>query len=419
MRVHFIGINGVSMRRLADICRRRGDRVTGSDLTLNGHEAENVRGADLVVYTGAIAEDNPEIAEAKRLHIPLISRARMLGAVAASYPLSVGIAGCHGKTTATALTGYALRARDPEVHVGGDCEFPAGTGLFVTEACEYKRSFLELKPDVAVILNIGLDHTDCYRDIDDIFAAYRTFALSAGTRIVNGDDAYCRWIPHAVTFGLGEGCRYRAVNVFDGDGLAFDLLTDGCRRLSARLPLAGQHNVYNALAAFAVADVAGVDLRQALCDMQIFPGVKRRFERVGEMAGAAVYTDYAHHPTEITAALASARKRTAGRVIAVFEPHTYTRTQTFAAQFADALSAADAVVLAPIFAAREAPLPGVCSQSIWLGLKNRTPSACFDTYCDVNAYVRASVRPGDTVIYLGAGTINQAAESLVAGRCGH
>lgn len=416
MKIHFVGIRGVSMSRLADICRRRGDTVTGSDLAAGGHRAENVHGADLVVYTGAAAADNPELAEARRLHIPTIERARMLADIAASYPLSIAISGCHGKTTATALTGCALAVRSPEVHVGGGCDFPPGAGVFVTEACEYRRSFLALRPDIAVVLNVGLDHTDCYRDIDEIFDAYRTFALSAGTRIVNGDDAYCRAIPGAVTFGTGENCDYRAVNVTSGRELSFDLLRGGRRILSARLPLVGKHNAYNALAAFAAADAAGAKPAEALIGMQTFTGVKRRFERVGEAAGAAVYTDYAHHPTEIEAALTAARALCRGRIIAVFEPHTYTRTAAFAAQFAEALCAADSIVLAPVYAARETPIAGVCAQSIWLELRRRhRPAAVFDTYCEINRYVTDIVRQGDLVLYLGAGSIDKAARDICGG----
>lgn len=401
------------MSRLAELCRRRGDIVTGSDILTGGHCADNVRGADLVVYTGAAADDNPELAEARRLGIPTVSRAKMLSSLASEYPKCAGIAGCHGKTTATALTGFAISSLGPEVHMGGGCDFPHGSGVFVTEACEYKRSFLELKPDIAVVLNVGLDHTDCYADIGEIFDAYRAFALSAPLRIVNGDDAYCRCIEGAATFGRGENCAYRAVNVCCGRDLSFDLIVRGRYETAALLPLRGGHNVYNALAAVAVADALGVPPVRACLDMKAFKGVDRRFEYVGNLRGAEVYTDYAHHPDEIKASLETARSICRGKVIAVFEPHTYTRTASFADGFATALCLADEVVLAPIYAAREKPVTGVCSQSIWLKMRERCRNAvCLPTYCEINAYVRSGAGEGDLVIYLGAGTINRAAAQL-------
>ena len=413
MNIHFIGIRGVSMARLADFCRRSGASVSGSDKTLSGHSADNVRGADLVVYTGAVGADNPERAEAARLHIPTLSRAELLGRIAAEFPCSVGVAGCHGKTTTTALIGHALTPPAPEVHVGGDCAFPAGSGIFVTEACEYQRSFLQLKPSIAVVLNVALDHTDCYRDIDDAYAAFYAFAASAGKRIVNGDDRYCRMLPDAVTFGLNERCTYRAADVRTRGGLSFDLLVRGRYVLTARLPLVGRHNVYNALAAFAVADTLGVPPARALLGMCAFHGVGRRFERVGTACGAAVYTDYAHHPDEIAATIAAAREQTDGRLIAVFEPHTYTRTQAFLSGFVDVLAAADEVALAPVYAAREEPIPGVCSSAIGLGLQRRgCRAAVFDTYCALNDYVRSIARPNDLILYLGAGSIDTAAQNL-------
>lgn len=405
------------MRRLADICMRRGYEVTGSDLSLSGHAAMNVHGADLVVYTAA-AENNIEVVEAKRLGLPLLGRAEMLDRVASDYPQSIAIAGCHGKTTAVGLAALAARSLAPEVHIGGDVSFDCRGkgGLFITEACEYRRSFLKLHPDIAAILNIDLDHTDCYKDIADVYEGFTEFALKARRCVlVNGDDPYCRMIRarNVVTFGLGD-CDYRAADLSEYLGRYSFMLMHAGNEIHMSLQLPGRHNVYNALCAVAAAHEAGAALFDAARGAEEFAGVKRRFEQVGEIGGAQIYTDYAHHPKEIAAAVRTARSCGAKRVVMVFEPHTYSRTAALEREFTAALETADEIVLAPIFAAREAPIRGVTAQNLWLGLRNNgTESVCLDTYCAINSYVRESIREGDFVLYTGAGTIDAAARSFV------
>lgn len=417
MRIHFIGICGVSMKRLADICARRGYQVTGSDLALNGHDAQNVHGADMVVYTAA-AENNVELLEARRLGIPVLSRAQMLDRVAKGFSRSVAIAGCHGKTTAVGFAGCAAAALNPEIHIGGDVDYDCrgGDDLFITEACEYRRSFLTLTPDVAAVLNVDLDHTDCYRNMAEVFDCFSAFTLNA-TRcaLVNGDDPYCRRLAarNVVTFGLGN-CDYRAEGVSTVYGRPCFTLCHDDDHIPMQLKVVGRHNVYNALCAVAAAHICGVPLLRAAEDAAAFSGVKRRFERLGQTNGAQIYTDYAHHPNEIAATVKTARDCGAKRVIVVFEPHTYSRTAALADRFADALSLADEVILTPIFAAREAPMQGVTSQNIWLQLeKNGKRAVCLDAYCAVNAYLYPRLQEGDFVLYTGAGTIDRAARSLL------
>lgn len=405
------------MRRLADLCARRGYTVTGSDIALCGHNPCNVLGADLVVYTAA-AEQNVERIEAERLGIPTMTRAELLGAVCNGFSRTIAIAGAHGKTTAVGFTGKATAAYRPEVHIGGDVAYDCcgGNELFVVEACEFKRSFLQLHPTVAAVLNIDLDHTDCYRDVGQVFDAFSTFTARATDRVVvNADDPYCAQLPAKtkVTFGLGDA-DYRAAAVMLENGRPSFILCHNAERIPMRLNTPGKHNVYNALCAVACAHVVGVPLWQAAADACAFTGVKRRFEKVGELNGAEIYTDYAHHPHELAATVATARACGAKRVVAVFEPHTFTRTAALKDGFVDALSAADEVLLLPIYPARECPIRGVTSLLLWPDLRARgVDASCFDTYCMANAYLAAHVREGDFVLYLGAGTVDRAALLLL------
>lgn len=405
------------MQRLADICARRGYTVTGSDLHLDGHAAYNVHGADLVVYTAA-AENNVELLEARRLGIPTLPRAQMLDRVANGYLRSIAIAGCHGKTTAVGYAGCAAAGLNPEIHIGGDVGYDCrgGNDLFITEACEYRRSFLELHPDIAAVLNVDLDHTDCYRNIDDAFDSFAAFAARATQcALLNGDDPYCRrmGMRNAVTFGCGD-CDYRACGLTESQGYWSFVLCHDAERIPMRLRVPGRHNVYNALCAVACAHLSGVPLARAVADASEFSGVKRRFELLGTLEGARIYTDYAHHPNEIAATIATARSCGAKRVVVVFEPHTYSRTAALGDRFAQVLAAADEVVLAPIFPAREAPIVGVTTQNLWLALKNEgKQSVCLDTYCAINAYLRPRLQEGDFVLYTGAGSIDVAARSFL------
>ncbi|MCH5156047.1 MAG: UDP-N-acetylmuramate--L-alanine ligase [Clostridiales bacterium] len=412
MRIHFVGISGVSMQALADAAAARGHIVTGSDNTLCGHDPKNVESADLVVYTCAVPPTNCELCRAKELKIPTIERAVYLGELAATYGKVIAIAGCHGKSTTTAMTGAAFGGHSPTVHVGVAGGSTVGSDrFFITEACEYKSNFLHLKPDIGVVLNVGYDHPDYYRTEEQLINAYRQFCAKSKTVIVNGDDKACLSLcGNPITFGTGEKCDYRAVEIKSENGYrSFRLV--GKRQAYVRLSVAGEHNVYNALAAIAAADSCGVKLNDALPRIAKFTGIARRFERKGIAFNKSVFTDYAHHPDEISATIKTA-KEIFPSVAVVFQPHTYTRTKSLMDDFAEALSGADTVILAPIFSARENPIAGVTSHALCRKIVEKKEKAyCFDTFAEIVEHTKA-VRES-AVIFMGAGDIAAAADLFI------
>lgn len=423
MRIHFIGCNGVSMRELMQLERDRLNTVTGSDAALEGHDPKNVHGADLVVYTCAVGEDNVELSEAKRLGIPTIERAELLGQLAATYSSVIAIAGAHGKTTATGMTAAAMHSVFPTVHIGGElnpfgsARCRQGSGCFITEACEYRRSFLKLKPDIGAVLNVDLDHTDYYRDFGDIHSAYSEFAARCGVILVNSDDKGSVYLNNGAskyTFGLNGLAYFRGENIRpeDGNAYSFDFKAGEKKVCRICTPQPGFHNIYNALCAAAIAVLYGLSPEEAARNICSFKGVKRRFERVGHLCGATVVSDYAHHPKEIRATLSNAAKCTSGKVYAVFQPHTYTRTKSLETDFVRALKGADEVALLPVFPARETPIVGVTAHNIVLGLQREGIKAVHvDTFCAALDYLRSRVRKGDMVLFLGAGDIDCLARS--------
>lgn len=412
MKIHFVGISGVSMQALASFASSRGHTVTGSDSLIDGHNPKNVEDADLVVYTCAVPPDNCELLRAKELKIPIVERAVYLGEIAATYGNVIAIAGCHGKSTTTAMTGAALCRRLPTVHVGVSGGSAVGSDkFFVTEACEYKSNFLHLTPDVGVVLNVGYDHPDYYQTEEQLINAYKRFCAKSKTVIVNGDDEICTSLcDNPVTFGMGENCDYRAVDIKNENGYrSFRLV--GRKQAHVRLSIAGAHNVYNALATIAAADVCGIKLAEVLPNIAKFTGIPRRFERKGVAFNKSVFTDYAHHPAEIAATIKTA-KEIFPSVAVVFQPHTYTRTQSLMDEFAASLSLADTVILAPIFSAREAPIEGVTSHALCRKIVEQKEKAyCFDTFAEIVEHTK-SVRAG-AVIFMGAGDIVCAADLFI------
>ena len=412
MKIHFVGISGVSMQALASFAASRGHTVTGSDNSLFGHDPKNVDGADLVVYTCAVPPDNCELIRAKELKIPTVERAVYLGEIAATYGNVIAIAGCHGKSTTTAMIGAALSPRLPTVHVGVSGGSIVGSDrFFVTEACEYKSNFLHLTPDVGVILNVGYDHPDYYHTEEQLINAYKRFAAKCKTVIVNADDEACQSLcTRPVTFGTGEKCDYRAVDIKNENGYRSFRLA-GRKQAFVRLAVPGAHNVYNALATIAAADVCGIRLAEILPNIAKFTGIPRRFERKGVAFGKSVFTDYAHHPAEIAATIKTA-KEIFPSVAVVFQPHTFTRTKSLMDEFAQSLSAADTVILAPIFSARENPIDGVTSHALCRKIVEQKEKAyCFDTFAEIVEHTK-SIRD-NAVIFMGAGDINRAADLFI------
>ena len=439
-RIHMIGIGGSSMSGLAEMLMDQGYRVTGSDRdegylihhvrekggqVMIGHRAENVHGADLVVYSAAIRPDNPERAEADRLGIPSLERAYLLGQLMEGFPQAVGICGAHGKTTATSMLSQILleNGADPSIHIGGRLDAIGGSvrvghsGIFVAEACEFNRSFLQLHPTVAVVLNIDADHLDCYRDIDEIEETFGTFLSllpEDGTAIGNGDDfrvrrqierLKCR----KVFFGTGpENDWHPAQTEEDELGCAaYTLMHGNTEAARVRMGVPGSFNVMNGLAALAAADALGVPPEKAAATLARFTGAHRRFERTDVIDGVEIFHDYGHNPAEMRNALSIARKRCRGRLWAVMQPHTFSRVRALFNDYLTCTEAADFTLVTDICAARE-PDPGDLNSGMLAeGMRAHGIRAEWTpTFDDTEKYLRAHWRSGDLVLTMGCGDIN-------------
>lgn len=440
-RVHMIGIGGSSMSGLASILLDKGFRVSGSDLTPSpvlkalaargaqifiGHDAHNVDGATIVVHTAAVHPDNPEMRAAAQAGIPIMERAVLLGQLMAQYEVAIGIAGTHGKTSTTALTSTILElaGTDPTIHIGGrldliDGSTKSGAGnIFVTEACEYVESFLKLKPTIAIILNIDNDHLDYFRDIDHIqmaFTRYAALVPAAGTLIVNADDPRCMQVLesaacHKVTFALeNQDATWRADNIcFDAQGFAsFDVLHDGTLFDRFTLCIPGRHHVYNALAAIAATYCCGIDAAAMHQGFNSFHGAQRRFDLCGVRNGVRIIHDYAHHPSEIRALIDTAALQHPRRIVAVFQPHTYSRLSKLFGDFACAFDAADEIIVTDIYAAREANPGTVHPEALVQAIRARGKDCRYiGGFEQIADYICQSTQPGDLVLTIGAGTID-------------
>ena len=441
-----IGIGGSSMSGLARMLHQKGYNLTGSDhletyttkslrdlgisVTVQ-HDPKNVRDADLVIYTVAIAEDNPERMEARRLHIPQLERATLLGQLMEGYPTAIGVCGTHGKTTTTSLIAQILMAvdSDPTIHIGGSFDViggnvRAGNGdIFLTEACEFNLSFLQLKPKIAVITNIDEDHLDFFRNIDDIQSAFGSFLSLVpedGFAIGNGDDErvfnllqslHCQ----IVTFGLGDACDIHAgIIQYDAFGRgSFDVFRRNELLGHISLTVAGAFNVYNALAGVAYAYAQGLDMQAACEAISAFKGAHRRFELTGVIDGVKLYHDYGHNPTEMENALSVAKLQPHNRLWAVMQPHTYSRVKKMLPRYFTCTQAADITLVTDIYAAREKDPGDIRAEQIVDGMKQNGLNAVHTpSFDDTEAYLRAHWQPGDLVLTMGCGNINQLNEQI-------
>ena len=398
-----------------------------------GHSAEAVGDADCVVYTPAVGEDHPELQMARARGVPVFKRADLLGVLTQDQRV-VGVSGTHGKTTTTAMVGAVLEAagEDPTVLVGGvvqgvERNLQVGSGTWwVVEADEFDRSFLKLIPTVAVVTTLEADHLDCYGDLASVQEAFDQFVSSIpsnGFAVLCGDFEAIQDLGagrglERIFYGLDEGVQVQAVAVErDGFGSRF-MVRDGDRDLgSLRLQVPGLHNVCNALAAVAVGNRLGVQWGAIRVGLEGFRGVHRRFEILGEAGGVTVVNDYAHHPTEVVATLAAAREGWNGRIVGVFQPHLYTRTRDFADAFGAALCGADQVWTTEIYAAREAPIPGVDGKLILdrvreAGGMNAQFAPTLDGLKDA---LMGAVQPGDLLVVMGAGDVERVAFEVLDG----
>lgn len=448
IHIHFIGIGGISMSGLAEILLKEGFTVSGSDtkespLTKKlesegariayGQKAENITpGIDCVVYTAAINKANPELMEAVAQKIPMLTRAELLGQLMKNYDTPIAVSGTHGKTTTTSMISHILLEgdMDPTISVGGILKAIGGnirvgnSETFITEACEYTNSFLHFFPKISVILNIEEDHLDFFKDLEDIRHSFRQFAEllpDDGTLVINGDiknyQEICDGLKcNIVTYGSSADFDYNFDHItYDEKGrVSFDLIRHGDRAERITLSVTGDHNVSNALSAIAVADLLSIPMEVTKKGLLSFSGTDRRFEYKGEFNGVTIVDDYAHHPTEITATLKAAKHYPHNKVWCVFQPHTYTRTKAFFHEFAEALSHADHLVLADIYAARETDTLGVSSADLAEEVKKLgTDSHYFPGFEEIEAFVKENCRPGDLLITMGAGDIVTVGEDLL------
>jgi len=444
-KIHLIGIGGVSMNSLAELLLSMDVPVTGSDRSESpvtdrlerlgarityAHLAENVDGAALIVRTAAVHDDNPEIIRARELGIPVMERAEAWGHLMRDYEHVVCLSGTHGKTTSTSMMTLITMeaALDPTVMVGSHLPAIDGTlriggkGCFVAESCEYCNSFLNFAPTVAVVLNVEADHLDFFKDINDIIHSFRSFCEltpMSGLVVVNADDANAMrcvdGINRAVkSFGLSETANVRAVDVEDVNGYyRFTVMIDGETYAKVKLSVPGRHNMLNALACCAASSFLGISGEVAARGLNKFTGSSRRFQLVGKMpCGATVVDDYAHHPSEMRATLSAAKEMHFDRILCAFQSHTYTRTKALFGDFVEALKMCDLAVLAPIYAAREQNTIGIYASD----LAARVPGAvAFDSFDEIIDYIRREARPGDLVLTMGAGNINEIGPKLIEG----
>ena len=449
IHIHFIGIGGISMSGLAKILLSEGFTVSGSDAHSSAltdeligdgcivsvpQSAGNITNdIDLVVYTAAIHPDNPEFKAAKEAGLPMLTRAELLGQIMTIYKNAVNVAGTHGKTTTTSMITEILLAADadPTISVGGILNSIGGnirvgrSDLFVTEACEYTNSFLSFNPTINIILNVKADHLDFFKDLDDIRHSFKLFTEklpSDGTLIINTDidnyeyfyqDTDCE----VITFGSDPAKSMYSASDITYDELGrctYSLLINGEKADTITLGVPGLHNVYNSLAAVAAARKLSVDMEHIKAGLSNFKGTNRRFEKKGTFHGVTVIDDYAHHPDEIRATLSSAGHYPHNRIWVVFQPHTYSRTKLLFNEFADALSHADKVVLAKIYAARETDTLGISSADLCEKIKSLGKECVYiDNFEDIEKYLLKNCINGDLLITMGAGDVYKIGEDLL------
>ena len=440
-RAHLVGVGGVSMSPLAQVLHGAGVVVTGSDMHESaevahlralgipvtiGHLPQSVAGADCVIRTAAVHDDNPEIAAARAAGIPVFERAQAWGALMRHYKNALCVAGTHGKTTTTSMCAHIFLAaqRDPSIMIGG--VLPAlGAGhrvghgdTIILESCEYCNSFLSFFPTVAVILNVDADHLDFFKDLEDVKRSFRRFAeLVPETGFVVADrddantmDALAGLDRSTITFGLEDGDVHAADLTWHGGFADFDAMVNGQCYAHVSLSVPGVHNVRNALAACAAAHCLGIPAAAVEEGLRAFHGAGRRFEKKGEFHGAMVYDDYAHHPHELQALLTTAKGLGYQRIICAFQPHTYSRTHELFHDFVEVLKLPDITLLAEIYAARETNTLGISSND----LAREIPGSIYcPTLADVTEQLRRLAQPGDLILTVGAGDIYQAGEALL------
>ncbi|MGN0317189.1 MAG: UDP-N-acetylmuramate--L-alanine ligase [Lachnospira sp.] len=449
IHVHFIGIGGISMSGLARILLDKGFAISGSDakesdltkeLSAAGcrisypQSAGNItQDIDLIVYTAAIHPDNPEFIAALESGKPMMSRADLLGQIMLNYKNVINVAGTHGKTTTTSMVSEILLASDsdPTITVGGILNSIGGntkigkSDIFVAEACEYTNSFLSFNPTINIILNVKADHLDFFKDLDDIRHSFKLFTERLpdnGTLIINSDiedygyfysDKNCE----VITFGSDPAkSNYSASNItYNESGFpTYTLVKNGVETEVIELSVPGLHNVYNSIAAIIAAEKLSINMDAIKAGLKHYTGTNRRFEKKGVFNGVTVIDDYAHHPDEIRATLNCASRCSHNNIWCVFQPHTYTRTKSLMDDFAEALTLADKVVLAKIYAARETDTLGISSQTLCDKIKALGKECYYlETFEDIEKLLQKNCINGDLLITMGAGDVYKIGEDLL------
>jgi UDP-N-acetylmuramate--alanine ligase len=446
--IHFIGIGGSGMYPLVQILHGNGFYITGSDnnatettQTLGDmgikvflrQEPGNIAGADLIIYTAAVSDTNPELFAARASGVKLLERSELLGLLTTFYDNTICVSGTHGKTTVTSMITQIFfdSGRDPSAVIGGKLKAIGGSGrsgssdTFIVESCEFRDHFLKLSPDIAIILNIDEDHMDYFGTLDRLCDSFTRFANSTSKVIIyNGDDkntvfSIKNTTPKKLTFGYDSGNNYYPCNIRIVNPLLtiFDVYKDKSLLCTIKLQVPGKHNILNAVAAAAVSDFCKIKPDEISKGLENFHGAGRRFEKYGEAGGITIVDDYAHHPAEIAVTLDAALSMGFSRVIAIHQPFTYSRTKTLLTDFASVLSKADITVLTSIMGGREENIYDIHTSDLAelipysVFFEEEEHDSNFDLVCD---YVCDIARPGDLIITLGCGDVNKAARKLVA-----
>ena len=446
--VHMIGIGGVSMSGIAEMLKNWGFTVTGSDSNYSaitkklqsngifvkiGHDFENLSKSDVVVYSAAIKQTDPEILKAKQLNIPIIERADFLGQITSCFDNTICVSGTHGKTTTTSMISCCfLKANmDPNIQVGAllkeiDGNYRVGNSeYFILEACEYVESFLKFYPKAEVILNIDNDHLDYYKNLENVkkaFIKYVKLLPEDGHLIINADDPNCLDLrkhsaASSITYGINnEYANYIAKNIsFNKNGFpSFDVYHNGNFYATIKLSVAGTHNISNALACIALCDYYKLPKMNIKDALLTFTGANRRLELKGTFNGATVFDDYAHHPTEIKATVNSIKNKEFNKSWVIFQPHTYSRTSKLLDDFADSLLGFDNIIITDIYAAREDNTYNISAQDLVNKIKELGKDAIYiSDFNNIANYLKSHVKQDDIVVTLGAGTITNLSKYLI------
>ena len=446
--IHMIGIGGVSMSGIAAILTNWGFKVTGSDWAqseatdkLNsmgikvtiGHNLEDVKKANVVVYSAAIKQDDPEMVEAKNLNIPTIERADFLGELSRCFKDTICISGTHGKTTTTSMISLCFleALKDPSIQVGAflnalDGNYKVGNSEhFIIEACEYVESFLKFSPKAEIILNIDNDHLDYFKNFENIkkaFIKYTKLLPDDGLLVINGDDKNCLDLPQytkatILTYGINnKDVNFYAENIsFDNDGFPeFDVYKNDEYYEKFKLSVPGKHNILKALACISLCDYYGIDKKDLQTALRKFTGAHRRFEFKGKLNGASIYDDYGHHPTEIVATSTSVNNKKHNKSWVVFQPHTYSRTKNLLDDFANALLNFDNIIVLDIYAAREINTFNISSKDLVDKINSLERKAIYSpTFEECVSYLKDNVKENDIVLTLGAGTVTKIGPMLL------